>query len=530
MEEVKQPLVDAEIASLDKDITRAYLFQLLESQDRILKQKGNGTLDIYEHVLEDEQVHSCLQQRFSALTSCEWEVDPGSERRDAKKAAEWTKELLNRINFDNLTEKMLYATFYGYSVGELMLTRDDDGMITLDPEQGGVRVRNRRRFKFDKGMNVRLLVPNNMTEGEVFAPSRLWLVSTGGDNDDDPYGRGLAHWLYWTVLFKRGGIKHWLNYLERFAQPTVIVKYPNGAGEQEKSNALKVAEAIKSGRGIAAAESLITELLEATRSGTADYAELHKVCNEAIAKVILSQTMTTEDGSSRAQAEVHQGVAEAVVKRDADLICNSFNQEVLAKRLIKWNFGENVDPPRVWRRVEQEEDINTRADRDVKLYGLGYQIKPDAVQDIYGPDYEPRQPQTPPQLPGQEPPQQPGQGTAEQNGQEPNAQEQQPGGQQTTSLSQPERIRSGLIYELADQLEQKDNPDRIANRTAIEANQYVRGWAVMLAKQLDAADNLEQFESVLLSMFPQMQSSDLAAVVADSLTVAGLTGWLEAKA
>jgi hypothetical protein len=47
--------------------------------------------------------------------------------------------------------------------------------------------------------------------------------------------------------------------------------------------------------------------------------------DECIAKVVLSQTMTTQDGSSLSQAQVHAGVKLEVVKSDADLLSDSFN-------------------------------------------------------------------------------------------------------------------------------------------------------------------------------------------------------------
>jgi phage gp29-like protein len=55
-------------------------------------------------------------------------------------------------------------------------------------------------------------------------------------------------------------------------------------------------------------EGMMVELIEASRSGTADYSGFADHLDSAIAKVILSQTMTTDNGSSRSQAEVHSGV------------------------------------------------------------------------------------------------------------------------------------------------------------------------------------------------------------------------------
>nr|WP_306670755.1 MULTISPECIES: DUF935 family protein [unclassified Endozoicomonas] len=78
-------------------------------------------------------------------------------------------------------------------------------------------------------------------------------------------------------------------------------------------------------------------MIEAARSGTADYDVLCQRMDKAISKVILSQTMTTDDGSSHSQAEVHQEVARSVIKSDADLVCESLNQQVI-KWLTEWNF------------------------------------------------------------------------------------------------------------------------------------------------------------------------------------------------
>nr|MBN0024148.1 portal protein [Pseudomonas aeruginosa]MBN0231630.1 portal protein [Pseudomonas aeruginosa]MBN0423648.1 portal protein [Pseudomonas aeruginosa]MBN0445201.1 portal protein [Pseudomonas aeruginosa]MBN0581903.1 portal protein [Pseudomonas aeruginosa] len=85
----------------------------------------------------------------------------------------------------------------GHAVSELIYGRDDR-YITLQ----AVKVRNRRRFRYDLQGGLRLLTPSNMFEGEPCPSPYFWHFSTGADNDDEPYGLGLAHWLYWPVYFK----------------------------------------------------------------------------------------------------------------------------------------------------------------------------------------------------------------------------------------------------------------------------------------------------------------------------------------
>jgi len=101
-----------------------------------------------------------------------------------------------------------------------------------------------------------------------------------------------------------------------------------------------------------------------------------------ISKICLSQTMTTDDGSSRAQASVHEGVAERVVKSDSDLICGSFNRSVV-KWLTDWNFP-GAAYPTVWRILERNEDLNQRVVRDKTIFDMGFKPSLEYIMDTYG--------------------------------------------------------------------------------------------------------------------------------------------------
>jgi hypothetical protein len=120
----------------------------------------------------------------------------------------------------------------------------------------------------------------------------------------------------------------------------------------------------------------------------------------AIAKIILSQTMTTDNGSSRSQAEVHQDVADSVIESDADLICESFNNSVV-KWLTDWNFP-GAAYPKVWRKLESDPDVGILADTDTKLQGLGISLKPEAIATRYGDDYLIPERDDSPQLSGEQ--------------------------------------------------------------------------------------------------------------------------------
>lgn len=389
--EEKRPQLSGEVASIspERDITRAFGLPLLIPQDETLNLKGGygiEALKIYEKVLENHQVRSCYQQRFRKLTKCQWEVTPASQSRADKKAADWLRELCANMPMDSITEQMLYGAHYGYSVAEKMLIREGN-TITLDLQKQGIRVRNRRRFRFDTEMRPRLITINNQYEGELLPESRIWYMAFGGDNADDPYGRGLANALYWLDLFQRGNMRHWLKFLDNTSARNAIVKYPsNDASQAEKDLALKLAIALKDGKPVSMAEGLIHEIIEAAGSGTANFEGLYDRCDSAIAKVILSQSGTTDNGAWAGTAESHENVADDVVASDGDMFSQSFTRHV-AMPLTAYNFPDANTPICAYKTAD-EEDINTRIDRDKKLFDLGVKPTPDLIGKIYGEGYE----------------------------------------------------------------------------------------------------------------------------------------------
>jgi hypothetical protein len=368
---------DIAVITQGRDITRNWIEPLLSTTDTILATKGGYDLSLYEEVIRDEQVQSCYQQRFGGLTSCEWEVKAGGDRRVDAKAADSLREMLSSLAWDDINTKHLYALHYGYSVAECMWGRDGQQVYLKD-----IRVRNRRRFRFDEKFGLRLLTWRDQFVGELMPDQKFWTFCVGADHHDEPYGKGLGHWLYWLSYFKRNDMRVWLRYLEKFSQPTTTVEYPPGMPDEQQDTLLKAAIAVANSTAVKLPQGAKLAFLEAARSGTADYSALWDACNEGISKVILSQTMTTDNGSSLSQAQVHEGVARRVIKSDADLICNSFNNSV-AKWLTDWNYP-GAAYPKVWRNTEAESDLKIQAERDKILFDMGFVPAQSYIQESYG--------------------------------------------------------------------------------------------------------------------------------------------------
>lgn len=385
----------AEVATTHdgRDITRPWITGLQQPRDpRLL-----GAVDwgVYDRIHEDDQVFSTFQQRRRAVISRSWSVLAGDEA-DSRSVAAAARfgETIDRLGWDRITDKMLFAILNGIAVAEV-IWQPRDGMLDI----GELRVRHARRFRFDADSRLRLLTTAGGM-GELLPDRKFWVLTMGGSDDDERYGRGLAEWLYWPTLFKRNGIRFWNIFLDKFGTPTALGKFRPGTSEGDKAKLLAALQAIATDSGIAVPEGMAIELLGVARSGTADFEKLVRYMDEAIAKVLLSQTMTTQDGSSLSQAQVHAGVKLEVIKADADLLSDSFNASV-ARWWTDLNYGADVASPRLMREVQEEADTKAQAETDNALKSLGWERTDESFRDTYGDGYvrvaaaEPAEPANP---------------------------------------------------------------------------------------------------------------------------------------
>jgi phage gp29-like protein len=471
-----------EIATIGggRDITRGFIpWDLLTPQDRVLQARGFD-YRLYEFVLGDEQVMSTFQQRRLAVVAREWEVTPGGTGALDVKAADSLREQLQAAKWDNATDKMLSGVFYGYAIAE-MLWATDGAEIVID----AIKVRNRRRFKFGVDQRPKLITFERPL-GEELPERKFWTFATGADNDDEPYGLGLAYWLYWPVFFKRNDIKLWLIFLDKFGQPTARTSYEPGASAAEINRALAAAAAIATETAIAIPKNMELELIEAARSGTPDYVTLHDKMNAAISKVVLSQTMTTDDGSSLAQGQVHEGVKKEVVASDAALVCDSFNRGP-ARWLTEWNFP-GARTPIVSRKMEDAPDLGALATRDKTIYDMGFSPTEDYIRQTYGEGWIKRDMTPPPALlpPG-----------------------------------------SGLPAEFAARDPRGSGRaivDDFAARLADEASPRIQAMVVKVRALLDQSGSLEEAREKLIALYPDLGTKDFAEVMTRALVATDLAG------
>ena len=409
--EGQEPVRDAspqdEAAKPEEGVwTRAYggfsidpkwLSQLALNDDTILQKEGGHDLKLYEAVLDDDVAASAFQQRRLAVISRPWEVEPGDDSAQAQAAAEHLREQLKRLSWDRICDRMLFGRWFGYAVAEALYEVGPDGKIWLQD----ILVPDRKWFGFTNAGELRLKTAEN-TQGEALPPNKFWAYRAGASHDFTPYGLGLAHWCYWPVWFKRNGIKFWAVYLEKFGMPTALGKFPEGAAQDVIDNTLAAAAAVGRDAAVAIPANVELDLLAEGRASGDSYEEFVEQMNDALLRVILSQTGTSKSeaqGLGGSQSDVMKDVRDEVVAADSDMLHESFNATIAAW-LTRWNFGPNVAPPRLYRNLEDQEDINAVVERDIKLKNLGYVRTEESAKEVYGEGYEKAEPPEP--EPGQE--------------------------------------------------------------------------------------------------------------------------------
>jgi phage gp29-like protein len=385
------PPAQGELTARDDDwgLLASPYVRLLSPDDTVLTHRG-GDYSLYRETLRDDACMAPFNQRIMAVTQCETAVDAGGDDALSQRAADWLKEQMQGLEWDRITTGMMYGRWYGHAVSEC-LYQPNEGKITL----ADIRVRDRARFFYANDRGPPFVWSRPLARYVRLPERKMWCLSTGADHDDSPYGLGLAHYCYWPVFFKRNNIKFWLIFLEKFGMPTAVAKMPPGQYDDVPlRNKVRAAlQAMATETGVILPEGTSFEFLNAMRSGTQDYDTMRSAMDKALAKVIIGQTASQEGTPGKLGNEELQGEVKAeLVKADADLVCESFNRSVV-RWLTAWNFP-GAKPPRVWRMVEPPEDIDTVAERDKKLYSIGWERTDDSFRETYGDGWQRKAQQT----------------------------------------------------------------------------------------------------------------------------------------
>lgn len=323
----------------------------------------------------DLHIQSVLQTRRLAVLQSPWIVTPA----DDSPAAEDHAELLTRVTELDSWSEMLWtvsdAVYRGFAVSEIIWEMTNSTWLP-----GQFKERDQRWFKWHRETGE-LRLRDNTDFGAELDPGKF-IVHCGQSSAGRPQLAGLMYPLAVYYLYKQFSLRDWLAYAEVFGMPVRVGKHDSSATEEDIRTLQTAVQQIGSDAGAVIPQTMEIEFMSANTgnsAGGALYENLLRWANAEISKGVLGQTMTVEDGSSEAQAKVHENVRFDILRADVMRIGQTLKQQ-LVKPVIDLNFGVQEVYPSLTAAIQEPEDTVARVETIIPFLDRGLAVR---TADIY---------------------------------------------------------------------------------------------------------------------------------------------------
>ena len=259
------------------------LYNILPNPDPLLKKLGKQE-EAYEELLNDPHLYGIIQSRFAGTLGQTWEI---YQEEASNELFEFTVELFDKIDINNLQGQILDAVLYGYNPIEIIWGYDG----FYKPKT--FLAKPRSWFKFDFENKLMYRDATNIWEYKL-APEYKFLISQHQATYINPYGVPLLAKVYWNVMFIKDGKKFWIVFTEKYGMPWVLGKYDTTLKEKDDSEI----------------ETLENEFL----------AVLEKMAKDGILVYPSGTDVTVQQGGTTASVDIYERLIDSCHKENATLI------------------------------------------------------------------------------------------------------------------------------------------------------------------------------------------------------------------
>jgi phage gp29-like protein len=316
-------------------------------------------IDFYDEILKDAHLSAMIQNRKAKVLGEAWSIVDSDNVKDPE-----AEQLLQKKWFTDFCDKTIDAKFYGYSLIELDDT-NNDGFIdqvhcierrNVVPEYNSIRI---YPTDINNGIDLKEL-PNCI----LIDTKELGLLETAGP----------------LILYKRSALASWTEHAELFSAPFIVAK--SDVNDKTASSRLKNDMRTLGRERIAVIAQ--GEEIDIKDQGQSDtfriYNELIARTNSEIAKLFVGQTMTSDQGSSYSQADVHKDTAQEIAEQDQQWVADWVN-DALFPRLIE--IGYPLTGKRFKWNISRMAPLNDR----IKLFEMlskNYDIAASVIEETFG--------------------------------------------------------------------------------------------------------------------------------------------------
>ncbi len=347
----------------------------------ILRDAAEGNARSYltlAEEMEERYLHyaSQLQTRRLAIES----VDPTIEANGAPaKIVEAIEELINDDGFLEARGHLPDAINKSYAVCEMMWEYERKALRPV-----AYLDRDARFFQMDRLSlrNLRLAVDGSI-EGEEL-PQAKFIRHIPRTRLGLPLRRGMARPAAWAYLIQQFGLQDWAAFSEVYGMPLRVGKYNAGASGADKRTLLKAVASIANDAAAIIPAGMDIEFHEVNGSnGSAVFGGLLEYVDKQISKLVVGQTMTSDDGSSLGQAKIHNEVRLELLRADCRQLAITINRDLI-KPFVDLNFGPQERYPFLQLPVPDPEDVKALSEALGTLVPLGLKVKQAEIREKVG--------------------------------------------------------------------------------------------------------------------------------------------------
>lgn len=291
-------------------------------------------------------VQTALTIKKQAVLAADFSVVPASSSASAKRNALFVEKCFELMegNPRTILADAMDAFARGWSVLEIGYELAQ-GHLTLE------RVTPKNPFHFGLAADafgrvtgLRMRLPG---ESEVSLPRSRFVLFMNRPSFAHPKGRSdlIPAWRHYEA--KRALQNAWRAHLERFASPTVLGRYTRGLPSDEQASVLSALRGLHENTAVVFPSEIEVSTLHGRESDNNAFQDAIEFHNREIARSILGQTLTTDEGrrvGSLALGKVHLQVLmlqiEAIRRELADVVMT----EQVIRPLVELNFGPGEVP------------------------------------------------------------------------------------------------------------------------------------------------------------------------------------------
>lgn len=325
--------------------------------------------------MEERDPHyaSVMGQRKRAISGVTPTVKPVSESARDKEIAEAVIEhIVEHDGFSGLVEDLMDAVGKGFSVVEIDWKTDRTHWAPRE-----FIWRPQRFFQPDKetGRVIRLRDETDRIDGIPLAENKF-ICHTAKLKSGHAFRGGVARLVAFSFLCKAYTLKDWVAFVELYGLPLRLGKYGPGVSKQDVSTLFRAVANIGTDAAAVIPKSMEIEFVD-NKSGNGSqpiFENLARYVDEQVSKAVLGQTMTTDNGSSMAQAKVHNDVRLDIAQSDAKSVAGAINRDLILP-FVKFNFGPDAEVPVLSIDIDEPEDVKSLVESLTALAGAGVTFK-----------------------------------------------------------------------------------------------------------------------------------------------------------